>query len=100
MAKKRKTREQKIISQLKRQLSAKQETYIYKEEKEAKTEKIKLAKKATPEAENTLYSYDQSLIKGDIFKTLYLSVFFFALIGFFYWYFNSGGTTILKFFHL
>jgi hypothetical protein len=100
MAKKRKTREQKIISQLRRQLGAKQETYTYKEEKETKTEKIKPVKKATPEAENKLYGYDQSLIKGDILKTLYLSVFFFALIGFFYWYFNSGGATTLKFFHL
>lgn len=89
MAKKRKTREQKVISQLRRQLSVKQETFIYKP-----------VKIQTPVTENKLYSYDQSLIKGDILKTLYLAVFFFALIGFFYWYFNGGGATILKSFHL
>jgi hypothetical protein len=85
MPKKRKTREQKIISQLRRELSAKQETYTYQG-----SDNLKIEKPA--KVENKLYTYDQSLIKRDIIKSLVLAIICFAII--------AGADTTLKFFRL
>jgi len=87
MPKKRRTRAQKIIAQLRRELAneSKNSVTILPPKKEFKLSDFK--PDATLEKEKkviNLYTYDQALVKKDLFKTLYLSIIFFALIGIFY----------------
>jgi len=98
MAKKRRTRSQKIIAGLRRQVGEKQaktpvseakitnnqnkenkHTFSYDETIKSKTVKKKVKKQVS------LYNYNPSLIKKDLFKTVYLALFIFLLIGIFYW---------------
>ena len=112
MAKERRTRSQKIIASLRRQVEEKQtktsvleakitnskkkeikHTFRYDEPVKLKTSKKTVKKKVEKEA--SLYNYDPSLIKKDLLKTVYLAVLFFIIVGLFYWYFEGGGNQIL-----
>ena len=107
MAKKRRTRSQKIIADLRRQVGKKQtktsvlepkitndkkrgnkHTFSYDEPIKSKAADKTVKKKMEKEA--SLYSYDPSLIKKDLLKTIYLALFIFLLIGVFWWYFEGG----------
>ncbi|GEM_PF-2822877 len=107
MAKKRRTRTQKIIAQLKRELQ-KQKVYEQQITPDAgfeivtkksppvlsfdyqsfKKDKIKIKATEGNQTQSNLYLYDPTLIKNDLLKTFYLSLLMFAFIGFCYWYFN------------
>jgi len=113
MAKKRRTRSQKIIAQLRRELEAKKQSAT-----STKLEtriKSPIESKIIPEAYSPVLSTrhqikktaaktrninintsDQNLIKKDLLKTLYLSAFFFSLIGLFFWIFEAGGENIIR----
>lgn len=82
MAKKRKTRQQKIILQLKREL-AKQETKTVTDTRQIKPRQgaISVGSKSKPSnlvkkerADISIYSYSPKLIKKDLFKTLILAL--------------------------
>lgn len=75
MKKKRRTKQQKIIARLKRQL--KQKSALKVEEK--KIEKI-IEKRASRSNKTQLFSYDPNLIKKDLIKTTALSLLFLAII--------------------
>ena len=91
MAKKRRTRSQKIIASLRRQVGKKQlkiKTPVsYNEPIKSKTAQKAAKKKVEKQA--SLYNYDPSLIKKDLLKTVYLAVLFFVIIGIFWWYFEG-----------
>lgn len=82
MAKKRKTRQQKIIAQLRRQLAQQQlkkETLNLKIS--SRQEAISYRPNSQPphnshleKANNPVFSYDPNLIKKDILKTIFLSL--------------------------
>lgn len=121
MKKKRKTKQQKIIAKLRRQLASQkplvteEEKQKYKEietEKRLKT-KIKLPEKTPQEKEankfkkesvsngNELFFYDTLLIKKDLIKTAIFSSVILAIIGIFYWGIELNGAKIIRgFFHL
>ena len=110
MAKKRRTRSQKIIANLRRQVETKQpkasvfktkiEISKKKENKHTFTYdepiKPKIAKKKKINKQISLYNYNPSLIKKDLLKTIYLAVLFFVIIGIFWWYFEGGGSQVLE----
>ena len=113
MGKRRRTRDQKIIAQLKRELrqqqtqlkpiSAKPKIEPFPQKKSVELpfdyQPLKdISTKSKPQLKEekvNLYTYSSQLIKKDLFKTLYLSTFFFTLVGFIYWYFEVGGEKIL-----
>lgn len=77
MGKKRKTRQQKIILQLKRQLEARSrpsQEAILIPVKKAPVQKVSLGK-----SDNSAFFYAPSLIKKDILKTLALTFFIISL---------------------
>jgi len=82
MGKKRKTREQKIILQLKRKLAAQSATGVLSETRTAvRQEAISYRSSGQVEAElsskkpnNTIFSYDPRLVKKDLLKTVILSL--------------------------
>jgi len=79
MSKRRKTRQEKIILQLKRQVFGSTE---FKPSQEAKFSEPKIEIKPKPEekkADITIFSYNPSLIKKDIFKTLILTLIIISL---------------------
>lgn len=108
MSRQRRTRAQKIIAQLRRQLQTTKAVVIQSEAKAKPVIQIpsispkttldydyhllaspnpkKVVKEKAPVAE--FYTHDSSFIKKDLFKTFYLSLLMFSLIGFCYWYFN------------
>lgn len=118
MAKKRRTKEQKIIARLRRQLASQKPLVAEKEKqkyqkiqaKKGSKTKIKtpeLIKKTTKIKKkssfngNELFFYDPSLIKKDLLKTLILTFVFLIIIGLFYWGIELEGTNLIReFFHL
>ena len=115
MGKKRRTKTQKIIAQLKRELQRQQKQEFVglskplekkstmTSDKKAsgvvvKYENLQETTKQTKEKTDKInfYTYSPQLIKKDLFKTFYLSGIFFFLIGFCYWYFEVGGEKILN----
>lgn len=102
MAKKRRTKQQKIIARLRRQLD-KQKTVVMKEKEE--TQKVQLkkpqktkAKKQTQTAayDNELFFYNSALIKKDLLRTLIFSLVIFTIIGFFYWGIELNGARLIR----
>jgi hypothetical protein len=87
MGKKRKTRQQKIILQLKRKLAAQSASKAFLEPKTAvRQEAISSRSLIQPQKnlaekkqENITFSYDPKLVKRDIFKTLALSLIILSL---------------------
>ena len=85
MAKKRRTREQKIIARLRRQLKQ-QHQVVYRAQPSVKlpqeTQPVKLPKINEPSNQPTpiKFSYDPKLIKRDLIKTAILSLFFLGAI--------------------
>ena len=83
MSKKRKTKSQKIIASLHRELRKN------KIEPKAIIVEEKIIKKInTSSPIENLYNYDPKLIVKDILKTSYLAILFFLIIGFFFWFFK------------
>jgi hypothetical protein len=121
MSKKRKTRAQKIITRLRKELEkqkrqARQQTF--QQESVGKTQKTnkktslsyfagpahsagpqKTAKQVRSISDGGRHflpvTFDPNLIKYDLLKTLYLSIIFFALIGLAYWYFEIDGEKVI-----
>jgi hypothetical protein len=87
MGKKRKTRQQKIILQLKRKLAAqKAKEAFLPSNKEIRQEVISYRSLTQPQKklsekkqENITFSYDSGLVKKDLFKTLILTLVIFSL---------------------
>jgi preprotein translocase subunit SecF len=93
MSKKRRTKQEKIIARLKRQIKTTQQKTAEVSEPD---QKPKIATKATQTSEvagltqpkqlkkqadkSSLYFYDPRLIKKSLIKTIFLSLFFFSLI--------------------
>jgi hypothetical protein len=119
MSKKRKTRAQKIITQLRKELERQRKQQLsgsqITQKNQKKSIQTKITYSLTPktqastkikysenkQSQSLPVSFDPALIKSDLLKTLYLSIFFFGLIGFTYWYLELGGEKIiLRFFHL
>ena len=94
MSKKRRTRAQKIIAQLRRQLQTKPTAVprapsILKDLPDLPAEvpsDSRGTKVGHPSETPKLYSFDPALIKKDLLKTFYLSGFFFIVIGLIYWF--------------
>ncbi|MGB9911376.1 MAG: hypothetical protein ACPLKP_02095 [Microgenomates group bacterium] len=86
MSKKRKTRQQKIILSLKRQLVKQQVTPLKEKKVTPHQEEISFSKnkklpeiKSKEENDNSIFFYDPSLVKKDLFKTLVISLAIFSL---------------------
>lgn len=87
MAKKRKTRQQKIILQLKRKLVAQStKNTPLDSKKEIRQEAISYRSLTlfqknlhAKKQENIIFSYDPKIIKKNLFKTLFLCLFIFGL---------------------
>ena len=105
MAKKRRTKEQKIIAKLRRQLNAQQgtrtgerqdkvkvepkPTFVYqdnkdkqlgKEEKEKQLKTSQVNKEIEKNKKSSLFSYDEKLLRKDLIKTLVVSLVFIGVI--------------------
>ena len=81
MTKKRRTKQQKIIAKLKRQLQEKAKLKTAKVEKTAKAVKInKETVKVKIPAKEVFFSYSPKLIKKDLMKTIVLSLLFLGAI--------------------
>lgn len=87
MAKKRRTKKEKIIAQLRRQLAWQEKNLREKQstksaaKKNIKTEKKEINNKLYNKQKTTvILAYDPQLIKKDILKTSLISVIFFILI--------------------
>lgn len=79
MAKKRRTRQEKIITQLKRELN-KRTKFKPSQEAISQPEKIELPRKALGEkTDSSVFSSNLVLIKKDLLKTLILSLIVFSL---------------------
>lgn len=98
MSKKRRTRQEKIIAKLKRQMSSRPE----KKKNNAVSTGLKKTKEKAysseqPEtsgqqqAKSSLYSFDQKMIKNDLKKTGIFSIIFTVIILGLYWYFEKAG---------
>jgi hypothetical protein len=74
MSKKRKTREQKIILQLKRQLAQGTKTESSQEAISLTAKKEEPVKLSVKKPGNLSFSFNSKLIKKDVFKTLILSL--------------------------
>lgn len=90
---KRRTRKEKTIARLRRQLKRKQ-SQTPKKSRKADTALPKLSKEPKKE-KNKLSLYNPSLIKRDLTKTGAYSVLLTAIILGLYWYFELGGQTLI-----
>jgi len=87
MGKKRKTRQEKIILQLKRKIAAqKTKEAFLQQNKEVRQEVISYRSLTQPQKnlpekkqENMAFSYDPMLVKKDLLKTLFLALLIFSL---------------------
>jgi len=87
MSKKRKTRQQKIILQLKRKIAAQSTNKVFLEPKTAvRQEVISYRSLNQPQKnlsekkqENMVFSYDPRLVKKDLFKASIFALFIFSL---------------------
>lgn len=79
MPKRRKTRQEKIILQLKRKLASKTESKPSQEAKLVEPQLKPKEKSSQKKTVNSVFSYDTSLIKKDLFKTLILALIVFGL---------------------
>lgn len=97
MSKKRRTKQQKIIARLKRQLAQNdnrkdKESFVFKTEQKEKKIKpfpTEINKKNSASSAKNFFSYSPKLIKKDLIKTAILSLIFLGII-----------FLIPKFFHL
>ena len=116
MAKKRRTRQQKIIARLRRQLSQ-QKLIVEKDEgiesekdtkikvrtpaKISPSKELKKIKKKPTSSDNKLFFYNPDLLKKDLSRTVIFSLVILALIGLFYWGIEiRQANTIREFFRL
>ena len=92
MAKKRRTRKEKVITKLKRQLSS-QKIVTFESQDKKDSKKVQRAKvePELKEEKNNLFSFDQNLIKKDLKKTAFLSLIFIGLIFGLFIFFEKGG---------
>jgi len=82
MSKKRKTRREKIIARLKRNIQTQKVITV---ETRGKTKSESLPK------ETSLYTFDPKLIKHDLVKTAIFSIFFLSLIFILFIFFEKNG---------
>jgi len=87
MSKKRKTRREKIIARLKRNIQTQKVITV---ETKGKTKSESLPK------ETSLYTFDPKLIKHDLVKTAIFSIFFLSLIFILFIFFEKNGETLLN----
>ena len=85
MPKKRRTKQQKIIAKLRRELEKKKVEKVGKVDLPSKSKgksrlKLKKEKKKVPITKAQLFAYEPKLIKKDLIKTLLLSIIFIIII--------------------
>lgn len=92
MAKKRKTREEKIIAQLRRQLESSPKMQSAVLEKPNPTFNFKTDYQINPK--HTIV-YDYSYVKRDLIKTTFLTIVAISAFMVLYWWINLGGSKII-----
>lgn len=103
MSKRRKTKEEKIIAELRRKLSSKEDfTATVNTHSEKRSEEVKKIEQSIPafkiplQASSKIPTYNYDLVKRDLLKTTALSSLAFSAFVVLYWWLELGGQKLLK----